>query len=382
MYARKKMLKMKALIGLFFFLTFQINAQPPQISTNNAPLNGTFNQHIEVNMDSLQIREEINPSDDANEKLEIRNLEKDVNDYKTIRTKTKSNAYARSPSEGAQQLLDKNVQEIQSIAPESIEAEILYYDAGNYNADRASALQSSLEKDAENEEALTLWVANSLVLGDTIQAFATLKKMEALNYIPRDVLCYAKDLYASVPKNAILITHGKWDTYGFVYEQMYGSENQQSLNVSLDLLQSPQYRKLLTRKGLMLPEGKRIDVEYFKALCEINDERQFAFSMTIPKEYLVSFAKQMIPNGLVFLYPSSDEVDQVVANNEAYLDSFLFMDCGQMENNSLVGLNANYLPMLMLLEQQYENDKGSNVKLSQVQKHREKLKRRIDKSPK
>ena len=373
---------MKALIGLFFFLTFQINAQPPQISTNNAPLNGTFNQHIEVNMDSLQIREEINPSDDANEKLEIRNLEKDVNDYKTIRTKTKSNAYARSPSEGAQQLLDKNVQEIQSIAPESIEAEILYYDAGNYNADRASALQSSLEKDAENEEALTLWVANSLVLGDTIQAFATLKKMEALNYIPRDVLCYAKDLYASVPKNAILITHGKWDTYGFVYEQMYGSENQQSLNVSLDLLQSPQYRKLLKRKGLMLPEGKRIDVEYFKALCEINDERQFAFSMTIPKEYLVSFAKQMIPNGLVFLYPSSGEVDQVVANNEAYLDSFLFMDCGQMENNSLVGLNANYLPMLMLLEQQYENDKGSNVKLTQVQKHREKLKRRIDKSPK
>ena len=373
---------MKALIGLFFFLTFQINAQPPQISTNNAPLNGTFNQHIEVNMDSLQIREEINPSDDANEKLEIRNLEKDVNDYKTIRTKTRSNAYARSPSEGAQQLLDKNVQEIQSIAPESIEAEILYYDAGNYNADRASALQSSLEKDAENEEALTLWVANSLVLGDTIQAFATLKKMEALNYIPRDVLCYAKDLFASVPKNAILITHGKWDTYGFVYEQMYGSENQQSLNVSLDLLQSPQYRKLLKRKGLMLPEGKRIDVEYFKALCEINDERQFAFSMTIPKEYLVSFAKQMIPNGLVFLYPSSDEVDQVVANNEAYLDSFLFMDCGQMENNSLVGLNANYLPMLMLLEQQYENDKGSNVKLSQVQKHREKLKRRIDKSPK
>ncbi len=386
MYARKKKLKMKAIFGVFFFLTFYLQAQPPQ-NTNNAVLNnGNINVEMksEVHLDSIQLQgfqKTSNATSDDNDAAPTL-LEKEVETYKAIRLQTKSNAFARSPSEEAQQSLDNNAKAIQAIAPETIESNLLYYDAGNYNADRAGYLQKSLEKEPQNEEALTLWIANSLVIGDTIQTFESLMKMDKLGFIPKDVLCYAQDLYTSVPENTILITHGKWDTYGFVYAQLKAKTKPNVLNVSLDLLQSPQYRELLKNKGLRIPSGKIIDVSYLKALCELNQTKQFAFSMTIPKAYLVQFKDQMSPNGLVFLYPSNDQFSKVAANNEDYFDRFLFMECGQTAGQALVGLNGNYFPMLMVLEQQYADEKGSNSKLAQVIKRKEKIKKKLNKSPK
>lgn len=360
-------------------------AQPPEnvIIINSTNVNGgiTTNNGTFTNLDSIKTEyiiakpldgdAKLNSSKDQNDKLEEKKQQmQTVIEYKAMKSQLKSNPSSRSVSYEQQNELDKKVQEVQAYDQEDENAKIIYYDAGNYNAERSSSIKQVLESSPNNEEALTLWTANSIVIGDTNQTIQTLQKMESLNFLPRDVTCYAQDMNTSIQANTVFITHGKWDTYGFLNEQFKVSDKKGVINVSLDLLQSPQYRELLTDRGLNFPGYSNIDTKYLGEFCALNPKKKFAFSMTIPKEYLGQFQDFLVPNGVLFMYNTADDIDGIVESNEFLENRLNFMECGQDRNPYYNGLNANYLPMLMFLENYYlndESDKNKKKNLERVQ---------------
>jgi hypothetical protein len=220
---------------------------------------------------------------------------------------------------------------------------------------------------------LNLLLANSLVTGDTLMVSNTLNKIKALGLIPDAMTCYAVDLIKSVPENTTLITHGTLDTYSAIQEQVALRRNSIDI-ISLDLLQSEQYRALLLKKGYTIPVQSIVDVTYLGDLIRVNPSKRFAFSMTIPSDYLVQFEEDLAPNGLVFLYPNSRSNEQILQTNEKFMDSFSYMDCGVELDESLAGLKQNYLPMILTVET-LSSDK-SKEKRSKIESRKIKIRQK------
>jgi hypothetical protein len=333
-------------------------AQPPQ---SNGVSNGIkFNNFVEttVVLDSVQLqlmyKDEIPVADDV-EKLhesEVRqqnNFNKEADVYKSKKVALKSNSTSRSASDLEEVQLQHSVSKLKGLAQtpsEQIEANVLYYDQGNFNADRATELNEALRLNPNHPEGLRLRVANSLVIGDTLTVLTTLNRIESLGLTPQAIRCYASDLINSVPNQTTLITHGTLDTYYAFYEQQLAQKKAITI-ISLDLLQSQQYRALLLKKGYSIPIQPTVDVAYLGDFIRINPATKFAFSMTIPREYLFQFEQDIVPNGLVFLYPNSLNEAQVLLNNEQFMDSFSYLDCGEALDETVSALKQNYLPMIL-----------------------------------
>jgi hypothetical protein len=64
----------------------------------------------------------------------------------------------------------------------------------------------------------------------------------------------------------------------------------------------------------------------------------------------VQFEQELVPNGLVFLYPNHWSNEQILQANEQFLDSFSYMDCGVELDESIAALKQNYMPMILTVE--------------------------------
>lgn len=352
-------MKLNLLIFFGVMLAVHSLAQPPQTNSISNGINFNSVEKAAELLDSTQLiitnKDEESRTVDADDvKLlkEQSSFKKEADTYKSSKARIKSNSSSRSASEAEDIQLQHSVTKLKGVAQtpsEQIEANILYYDQGNYNADRAPQLMEALRLNPNHPEGLNLLLANSMVTGDTLMVLNTLTKLKALHLIPEGMTCYAADLIKSVPENTTLITHGKLDTYSAIQEQVTKRRNSIDI-ISLDLLQSEQYRALLVKKGYTIPVQSIVDVTYLGDLIRVNPSKTFAFSMTIPSDYLVQFEQDLAPNGLVFLYPNSLSNEQILQTNEQFMDSFSYMDCGVELDESIAGLKQNYLPMILTVE--------------------------------
>lgn len=363
---------------LFVFVLAQSVAQPPQ--TNNSTTNGVImnsnqnNPGFVLDTTGVLLKEESAPAMDGETDKNFEEkavIQQEIKAYKAKKSVVKSNSLSRSASQDEQLELSNKAVKIKGLAQTQsniIEADVLYYDAGNYDATRAPQLMEALRLNPNHPEGNKLWLANSLVTGDTILATKTLNKLDSLGIIPEAMHCYASDLIKSVPDQTTLITHGGLDTYSAFQEQMV--KQRFSIDVlSLDLLQSSQYRALLLKKGYSIPVQSQVDVTYLGDLIRINPQKGFAFSMTIPSAYLLQFQEDLVPNGLVFLYPNSYDEEQILLNNEKYLDSFTYMDCGAVPEESISQLKDNYLPMILTVEAlstDHSKEKQSSIESKKI----------------
>jgi hypothetical protein len=354
-------MKQNLLILFSVCIAFFSLAQPPQ---SNGVSNGNlFNNQgsTTVVLDSAQLqlldKDQIPAADDVDQlnESEVRqqnNFKKEADVYKARKVALKSNSTSRSASDVDEVQLQYSVTKLKGLAQtpsEQIEANILYYDQGNYNSDRAPELNEALRLNPNHPEGLKLRVANSLVIGDTLTVLTTLNRIESLGLTPPAIRCYASDLINSVPNQTTLITHGTLDTYYAFYEQQLAQKKAITI-ISLDLLQSQQYRALLLKKGYSIPVQPTVDVTYLGDFIRINPATKFAFSMTIPREYLLQFEQDIVPNGLVFLYPNTLDEAQVLLNNEQFMDSFSYLDCGEEPDVTVSPLRQNYMPMILTVE--------------------------------
>jgi len=380
---------MKRIYLLFFLLVFPILywAQPPQgkketnvqmnagfynIQTNQSSENGLLNgapqseQNTLLKSDSAYFQLEKREGEDVfkqEESLSVDQQTKVMSSFSLVRQKSKLSNFQRTPLLSEQQEMDAKVKQLEALSPNSWEYQLAFYSAGNYNLERAPAMEQAFELNQENTEVQKQYFSLKFISGDTVSAENTLSLMSVNDIISLEVERYTNDVLTSCTMNSTLITHGFEDTYGALFNQFSHQIRSDVKVISLDFLQSPQFRKELEGQGYVLPKYTKIDVAYLSQFCFLNAEKDLFISVTIPRNYLEPLSKKLFPVGLTFQYAERPADDLPIRQENLWFYQLNKYGLNEGEERSKFAMN--YMPLLMYLEKKYMEE-GNEVLLLQI----------------
>jgi hypothetical protein len=377
-----------SLLCLFSFISF---GQPPNgylnkpqsynqmgVTENATNIsNGLLNSNSTIESNSLlkldssyfklnqkfEEREDSNEQDDTKDLRETDKTTQVFSSFSLVRQNAKFNKFQRTPLPAEQSEMDAKVKQLELISPNSWEYQLAYYLAGNYNLDRSPALEKAYQMNPENLEVQKQYVSLKLMNGDTISVQNALSLMSVNDVITLEVETYTSDVLTSCTMNSTLITHGFEDTYGALLNQFSHQQRLDVNVVSLDFMQSPQYRKALEGKGYVLPKSTKIDVGYLSQFCSLNADKALFLSVTIPRNYMDPIAKKLFPVGLTFQYTEKPAEDLPIRQETLWFEQLNKYGLTEGEERSKFAMN--YIPMLLYLEQKYEKE-GNEVLLLQI----------------
>lgn len=380
---------MKRIFILYIFLALPLLfwAQPPQgkketniqmnagymnVQTNQSTENGLINstpqteQNNLIKSDSVYFNIERKGNEDMFEEQEQRSVDQTtqtIRSFSLVRQKSKLNNFQRTPLPAEQHEMDAKVQQLGKLSLQSWEYQFAFYSAGNYNLERSSSMEKAFQMNPDDGEVQKQYFSVKYISGDTLNAANTLSTMSLNGFLSLDAERYTTDVLLSCSPNSTLITHGFEDSYGCFFNQF---NHQQSLDVriiSLDFLQSPQYRSQLTDLGYHLPNSARIDVAYLNQFCYLNADKNIHLSMTLPRTYLEQMAKKLYPCGLTFVYADSPPVN--LPSRQQNLWFYQMTKYGLNEGEQKTKFATNYLPMLYVLLRKFEQE-GDEVQAQQI----------------
>jgi hypothetical protein len=280
-----------------------------------------------------------------------------------VRQNSKSNKFQRTPLAAEQAEMDSKVKQLELISPNSWEYQLAYYAAGNYNLDRSPALAKAYQMNPENIEVQKQYVSFTYMNGDTVKTENALTLMSVNDVISLEVETYTSDVLTSCTLNSTLITHGFEDTYGALLNQFSHQQRMDVKILSLDFMQSPQYRKELEGLGYVLPKSSKIDIGYLGQFCALNADKELFLSVTIPRNYLEPLSKKLFPVGLTFQYTDKASEDLPIRQESLWFEQF--NKYGLTEDQQRSKFAMNYMPMLMYLEAKYVRE-GNDILLQQI----------------
>jgi hypothetical protein len=283
--------------------------------------------------------------------------------FSLVRQNSKFNKFQRTPLPAEQSEMDAKVKQLELISPNSWEYHLAYFAAGNYNLDRSQALEKAYQMNPENLEVQKQYVSLKYMEGDTLSAQNMLSTMSLNELISLEVERYTSDVLTSCSMNSTLITHGFEDTYGTLFNQFSHQQRMDVNVVSLDFLQSPQYRKTLEKKGYVLPKTTKIDVGYLSQFCYLNADKELFLSVTIPRTYFEPISKKLFPVGVTFQYANAPAED--LPDRQENMWFYQLNKFGLAEGEDRSKFAMNYIPLLLYLEQKYIQE-GNEVLLLQV----------------
>jgi hypothetical protein len=330
-----------------------------------------------VQLDSMQ-QNEMNTnqfsSDSEDDRIiDVRAVDQKLQTYDAfylVRQKAKANRFQRTPLSAEQSEMDAKVTQLEQIAPHSWEYEYAFYAAGNYDLARGSAIEKAYELNSEDVEIQKQFFSYKYLSGDTLAAADLLANLTINEVLNADVQMYTSDVLTSCVPNATLITHGFEDTYGCLLNQFNFSQATDVRVISLDFMQSPQYREHLVEWGYNLPKSTKIDVEYLGQFCKMNSQQALFLSLTIPRNYLEPLSKKLFPVGLTFQYSENAEVDLPERQEQLWFEQLNKYGLNEGEQRTKFALN--YLPMLLYLENKYEME-GNDLLLEQIRQSKDEL---------
>ena len=376
-----------SLLCLFSFISF---GQPPNgilntpQSTNQMGVteNGTNMSkgklEVNANFESNSLLKQDSSYFNVNQKMEEREFSeqddtKDLREtdktvqvfsaFSLVRQNSKFNKFQRTPLPAEQSEMDAKVKQLELISPNSWEYHLAYFAAGNYNLDRSQALEKAYQLNPENLEVQKQYVSLKYMEGDTLSAQNMLSTMSLNELISLEVERYTSDVLTSCSMNSTLITHGFEDTYGTLFNQFSHQQRMDVNVVSLDFLQSPQYRITLEEKGYVLPKTTKIDVGYLSQFCYLNADKELFLSVTIPRTYFEPISKKLFPVGVTFQYANAPADD--LPDRQENMWFYQLNKFGLTEGEDRSKFAMNYIPLLLYLEQKYIQE-GNEVLLLQV----------------
>jgi len=345
-----------------------VNSNSETISNKNNSVKNQLMDSTQLDSDkSLERKEKSNS--DKKEKTKINSdsynassVSKETLNQKVIISsefsKTKNQSITqktqRSPTPQMQRALDEKVEELQEVAPNSFEYNLYNYSSGNYDVSREKYLKTAEQQQPGNVEVLKLSAANSMVIGDTLNAKKYLNQLEFKNVIQQETIDYTADVLKSAEGNAALITHGFNDSYGAYQNQLNKNQQAEIDVISLDFMQSQSYRDILTTKGYDVPIQKEVNVGYLKSFCELNADKNIAISMTLPKEYLLPIQSKLYTCGLIFEYRESLNVQGSTILEDLWYNQLNKKVLNVHQTSLSNSYAGNYLPMLLYLKSHYE----------------------------
>jgi hypothetical protein len=281
-------------------------------------------------------------------------------EFSKTKSQSSTQKIQRSPTPQMQQALDEKVEELQEIDPNSFEYNLFNYSSGNYDVGREKYLKTAELQQPGNVEVQKLSAANSIVIGDTLNAKKYLNQLEFKQIIQVETIDYTSDVLKSAEGNSTLITHGFNDSYG-AYQNQFNKNQQTDIDViSLDFMQSQSYRDVLTTKGYDVPVQKEVNVNYLKSFCELNADKNIAISMTLPKEYLVPLQSKLYTCGLIFEYRESLNVQGSAKLEDLWYNQLNKKVLNVYKTSLSNAYAGNYLPMLLYLKNHYKQQNDLN----------------------
>lgn len=359
-------------------------------SVSNAPaMNSTIStttrgalDTVSYKIEEIQLKSsdkiELNKSKQK-KSIESSSSQSQVNQKKMEFSKAKAAASTqpiqRTPTTEQQQIMNKQVKDLEEIAPNSFDYNLMYYSSGNYDVSRESELIIAEEQQPENTEVIKFRAANAIVKGDTLQAKTYLKKLEEKQVIQPETVSYTQDVIISSGSNSTIVTHGFNDSYGTYFNQFNQNLAPNTTVISLDFMQSESYRSVLKKKGYELPKQKTVDVPFLKSFCELNQQKNIALSMTIPKEYFEPIKDNIFVSGLIFEYKpklSQQSFQKLESLWNKKLNKKVINQFISPISNSY---SLNYLPMLIYLEEYYQSS-GDNTKTMEIKSDIDRVRRK------
>lgn len=266
----------------------------------------------------------------------------------------------RSLTEGQKEVMVDLLRNLASSYPESFESYFFYYLNGQNDLSRSKALLKAKEMNPKDESLQKEMMTYYVLLNKKDETRKALLDLSQNKVYPSSTEAYGEDLINSAPINSTLITHGKEDSYAALYAQNVKREREDVQILSLEWLNSPQYRSKLKLEGWVLPASEFINTAYLEELCALNSHKKIAISLTLPKEYLLPIIDKLYISGLVFEYKEIP-TDMTVRNEELWYKE-LNKELISTLSNDLVN---NYLPMIFQLRKVYESN-GEADKVEQL----------------
>jgi len=315
------------------------------------------------NVNQKMEEREFSEQDDTKDLRETDKTVQVFSAFSLVRQNSKFNKFQRTPLPAEQSEMDAKVKQLELISPNSWEYHLAYFAAGNYNLDRSQALEKAYQMNPENLEVQKQYVSLKYMEGDTLSAQNMLSTMTLNELISLEVERYTSDVLTSCSMNSTLITHGFEDTYGTLFNQFSHQQRMDVNVVSLDFLQSPQYRITLEEKGYVLPKTTKIDVGYLSQFCYLNADKELFLSVTIPRTYFEPISKKLFPVGVTFQYANAPAED--LPDRQENMWFYQLNKFGLAEGEDRSKFAMNYIPLLLYLEQKYIQE-GNEVLLLQV----------------
>jgi tetratricopeptide (TPR) repeat protein len=316
---------------------------------------GSLNPTVNKKNAAVYKTESFTRQDSMNQQVQINSISSQLASLNS------SNALQRTQrnlSPQDQTKMDKDVQLLGQLAPESFEYNLYAYILGNYDVSRISFLKKAAQLQPTNEDVIIQYAAYHVSLGEIENAIKYLDQWERSLSSDFSNVIYAKDVMNSVDENGLLVVHGINDSYSVLLQQLKNKLRPDVQIVSLELLQSEQYKKLMKDKGLKFPESELIDKSYLEEFCKLNKEKNPFLSMTIPREYLIGMTSKLFAVGLTFEYSEQADLDnfyrnEFLWNSKLTKDLIKEFEKKEIEINQENQLVSNYLPMLLQMRQVY-----------------------------
>jgi hypothetical protein len=271
----------------------------------------------------------------------------------------------KTPTSKQVQKLNYELVKIKNANPNAFEYYLYNYKIGNYDFERIEDLKMAAKLQPNHPEVVKSLSAFFYIQGDTELLMQQLSKMNTGKHFSSELSSFAEDVLKSMPAKAILITHGEDDTYPLLIEQFINKTRQDVKIISLDHLQSEDYRNKLKKEGVDLPAGQNINTLFFEQLVSKNSEKVIV-ATSLPKSYLNTISNSISVEGLGFKISSNlnttSHQKKLVSIYDEHINEALNQKIASSGNNKLL---SNYLPFLFEIRN-YWISKDNKNKLEQI----------------
>ena len=348
---------MRQFIVIFFVfyhvLSFAQSGNNEIRKNNNAPANNVIKStDIEQSLTRSKLY-----SKTAKQQQEMQALSSSIS---TTLYRASRMSNQRSYTSDQLQQLKKDVNKLKALDKNSFQYHLYNYLQKPYNFEEIESLKAAERINAYDFSVLTSFSAYHYIHEDEANLKRYLKVLDQGKYFNFQLENLAKLTLKSLPNNAMLITHGKDDSFPLLIEQKIKNTRPDVEIICLDHLISETYRKKLMDRGFNIPQRERVDTEFLKSFVKQNDSENLFVASSFPRPYLLNIPGKLHVVGFTMALNESNQ------NNIKYYEKVLKPELQDLLNRNQLIVLSNSLPLLFEVRNQFI-EKGEQKKIQEIE---------------
>lgn len=264
----------------------------------------------------------------------------------------KFNNTRKTPTAEQNQKMNNLVKQYEKINNQSFEYNYFTYIAGNYDVEKIEYLKSAEALKPQNTDVQIQLAAYYFIKDKPDSAAIYFQKLVEVNRIDSTALIYGRDLLSSVSDNGVLFTHGFDDSYACAYLQKVENFRNDVTLLPFEFFQSAFFMNRIKGLNVDFKSNKIVDNEYFNTILLNNKNKNIHISVSFPKDYILLFDYPIYTKGLTFILENNK--NELINRNIDFYESISKNLMLNANSDKSKQLSVNYLPMLFLLKDYYE----------------------------